>query len=328
MRRFLATAFLLVGGALAAQPALTVKLGTLAPEGSPWVDSLRRVAAEWERASGGSVQLKIYAGGIAGGEADMIRKLRIGQLQAAALTQLGLSLIEPDILTVSAPFLVRDDRELDRVLAATRPFYAGQFERRGYRLLTLAKAGWVHFFAREAVVIPADLKRLKLAVPDGDDQFVETWRRLGFNAFSLSINDLLTGLQAGLADACYAPLLAAASFQWFGAVRYMPSLAVAPVLGGVLLSDRAAEELPPELLPTLLESFLTLEESLNARMAALESEALVVMRKHGLIVVPVPPAAVVKWQELGSSGSRLMIGKSLSQASYDRIRGVLEEARR
>ena len=103
---------------------------------------------------------------------------------------------------------------------------------------------------------------------------MEIWRRLGFNAFSLSINDLLAGLQSGMADACYAPLLAAASFQWFGAVRYMPSLPVAPVLGGVLFSQAALAEVPADLLPALLEAFRGLERSLNARMAALEQEAL------------------------------------------------------
>jgi len=326
--RFLAAALLLALAAAGPLPALTVKIGTLAPEGSPWVDGLRQIAAEWARRSQGSVQLRIYAGGIVGEEADMRRKLRIGQLQAAALTQLGLGLLEPDLLPVSSPFLVRDERELDRVLEATRPYYAGQFQAKGYRLLVLAKAGWVHFFAREAIVVPADLKRLRLAVPDGDDELVGAWRRLGFNAFSLSINDLLTGLQAGLADACYAPLLAAASFQWFGSARYMPSLAVAPVLGGVLLSERTAASLPPDLLPPLLDCFHSLEEDLNRRMSALETEALQGMRRHGRSVIPVPPEAAAQWHELGARGSRLMIGSSLSQASYDRILAVLEDSRR
>jgi TRAP-type C4-dicarboxylate transport system substrate-binding protein len=324
----LPVAALLLAASLAPLSALTLKIATLAPEGSPWVEELRRTAGQWEEISGGQVRLKIYAGGIAGEEPDMVRLLRIGQLQGAALTQLGLQLLEPDILAISVPFLVRDERELDRLLAAARTHYAEPFARRGYRLAALPKAGWVHFFAREPVVWPADLRRLKLAVPGDDPQFVEIWRRLGFNAFSLSINDLLTGLQAGLADACYAPLLAAASFQWFGSARYMPSLAVAPVLGGILLSERALEQAPAELRPALLEAFAELERSLNRRMESLEAEALSAMQRHGLVVVPVPPEAAAEWRDLASGGSSLVIGKSFSLESFEWVRGILEEYRR
>ena len=67
---------------LAPAPALTIKLGSLAPAGSPWELGLKRVAAEWERISGGTVSVKIYSGGVAGDEPDMVRKIRIGTLNA------------------------------------------------------------------------------------------------------------------------------------------------------------------------------------------------------------------------------------------------------
>ncbi len=308
--------------------ALTLKIATLAPDGSPWVEALRQVAWQWDRVSAGRVRLKIYAGGVAGEEADMVRKLRIGQLQGAALTQLGLGLLEPDILTISIPFLVRDEGELDHLLEASRGRYAEQFAGRGYLLAALPKAGWVHFFARQPVVRPDDLRRLKLAVPGDDPLFVEIWRRLGFNAFSLSLNDLLAGLQAGMADACYSPLLAAASFQWFGAVRYMPSLPVAPVLGGVLLSQAAMEEVPAELRPALLGAFRELERNLDSRMVSLEKEALAAMQRHGLEVVPVPPEAAAEWRALGTGGGDLVIGRAISRGSYEWVRGILEAYRR
>jgi TRAP-type C4-dicarboxylate transport system substrate-binding protein len=322
------TAALLLAASLEPLSALTLKIATVAPDGSPWVEAMRRVAWQWEKISDGQVRLKIYAGGVAGEEADMVRKLRIGQLQGAALTQLGLGLLEPDILTISVPFLVRDEGELDHLLQASRDRYAGLFARRGYLLAALPKAGWVHFFARQPVVRPDDLRRLKLAVPGDDPLFVEIWRRLGFNAFSLSINDLLTGLQSGMADACYSPLLAAASFQWFGAVRYMPSLPVAPVLGGVLLSEAALEKMPAGMRPALLEAFQELERNLDSRMAALEQEALAAMQRHGLEVVPVPAGAAAQWRALGTGGSDLVIGRVISRESYEWVRGILEAYRR
>lgn len=319
--------FLLVAAAALPLPALTLKIGTLAPEGSPWVDSLRRLAAEWERLSGGSVKLKIYPGGIVGEEPDMVRKLRIGQLHGAALTQLGLGLLEPGILAISVPFLIQEDRELDYVLDRSRPYFGELLEQKGYRLVALSKGGWVHFFARQPIVYPAELRRLKLAVPAGDSDFVDSWQRMGFNAFSLPISDLLLGLQTGMADAFYAPLLAAASFQWFGAARYMPSVSVAPVIGGILIGSRYLERIPEQIRPALLEGFRRLERSLNDRMVALEAEALVAMKKHGLIIVPVAKAALNQWKQLGAGGAQMVIGRSFPVESYEQILGYLTEYR-
>ena len=66
--------------------AQSIKLATLAPEGSPWHNILRDMAEEWTRASSGKIRFRIYPGGVAGDEPDMVRKLRIGQIQAAVLT--------------------------------------------------------------------------------------------------------------------------------------------------------------------------------------------------------------------------------------------------
>ena len=106
LRRLIASAVLAAalhaGAAVAAAP---LKLASLAPEGSPWHDLLVDIAQGWKLASGGRIAVRIYAGGVAGDEADMIRKLRIGQLQLAALTSVGLSEIAPEIEALQIPMV-------------------------------------------------------------------------------------------------------------------------------------------------------------------------------------------------------------------------------
>src|SRR5690242_10819619 len=84
---------------LAAAPARAqssvVKLATLVPDGSVWHKVLRDMGDDWSKGTQGRVTLRIYAGGVAGDEPDMVRKMRIGQIQAAALTVAGLSDIDP-----------------------------------------------------------------------------------------------------------------------------------------------------------------------------------------------------------------------------------------
>ena len=80
--RALVLAFFLAAPAHAAP--VRIKLGTLAPQGSTWHQLLQEMAQKWSQTSNGQVELKIYAGGTQGNEGEMIRKISIGQLHAAA----------------------------------------------------------------------------------------------------------------------------------------------------------------------------------------------------------------------------------------------------
>ena len=112
-------AFLGLAAALAFAPhpaaAETIKLATLAPAGSPWHDALLDMGEAWKDLSGGRVTLKIYAGGVAGDESDMVRKMRIGQLQAATLSAGGLPDIAPEFRALQLPMMFRSYEELDYV---------------------------------------------------------------------------------------------------------------------------------------------------------------------------------------------------------------------
>ena len=83
--------------------ALTIKVGSIAPSGSPWDKALKKIAAEWKTISGGTIEMKIYPGGIVGTETDMIRKMRIGQIQAAIFTDMGMSYISPEVFSMGPP---------------------------------------------------------------------------------------------------------------------------------------------------------------------------------------------------------------------------------
>ena len=97
-------------------PALTIKLGSIAPLNSSWDLVLRGVAADWARISDGEVTLKIFSGGIAGNEADMIRKMRIGQLHASAMGAMNLSEVYPGVLALGTPMLIRTNQEMTEMI--------------------------------------------------------------------------------------------------------------------------------------------------------------------------------------------------------------------
>lgn len=304
MTRFLAFVFaaaILAAGvsAAAGRPAAaeTLKLGTLAPEGSPWYDAIRDIAASWESESSGDLEVRIYGGGVIGDEPDMVRKMRIGQLHAAALTGAGLSRIAPEIQALMIPLMLRSDEELNFVRDHLHDRLAGILAERGFVLLTWGDAGWVNFFAQEPVVHPDDLKPLRLFTWAGDDTVVEAYKNCGYNPVPLAATEIHTALQSGLINAFPTTPIAALSFQWFALAPHMTDLNWAPLVGAVVITASAWEHVPEARRQAFLAAARRAGKRLQARVRDLGENAIAVMQQHGLTVHHVPPEILEVWEE-------------------------------
>src|SRR5215475_12846988 len=129
--------------------AAEIKVATLAPKGSAWAKILEEGAKQTADKTGGRVQIKYFFSGSQGDERDVVRKMKLGQLDGAALTAVGIGLINPNVRVLELPFLFRSDKELDYV----RDKMAGEFEKElegaGYQLLAWGDVGWVHLFSNQ-----------------------------------------------------------------------------------------------------------------------------------------------------------------------------------
>jgi TRAP-type C4-dicarboxylate transport system substrate-binding protein len=321
------TASLLFLAVLAPAPALTIKLGSLAPDGSPWDTALKKLAVEWNRISGGQITLKIFPGGIAGDEPDMVRKIRIDQLQAAAISGIGLQQIANDILTLQLPLLIRTDEEFAYVLEKMRPTFDRLLEEKGFTALAWLLAGWATFFAREPVIWPEDLMKQKLQVDDASPEMTQAWKKMGFHVVPLPTTVVMSALQSGMVEAFTLTPLTAAAMQWFALAPNMAGLRWAPMVGGIIVSNRTWQRVPDALKPELLAAIRAVLADLEQESRALEARALEVMKDNGLVVHPLPPAAEEEWRRVVESGFSLIAGKSFSQEVYAEIRSHLAEYR-
>ena len=316
---------------LSAAPAhaLVVKLGTVAPEGSPWHDAMLETAQKWKEISKGKVTVRIYAGGVAGDETDMLRKIRIGQLHATALTSSTLVDIVPDIEAITLPMLIETDGELDYVIEKLGPEFEARLAEKGFKVLNWSSAGWVHFFSKEPVTTPADMKKQKLFFWGSDTLYVELLKKWGFNPIPLAITDLLPSLQTGLVDAFPAPPAAALAFQWFALAPNMTDFRWQPLPGTTVISVKQWDKIPADLRPSLEEAAREVGKRLQARIRKLEIEAIKVMKEHGLVVHKVPPAVEEEWKTLvREEGYPVFVGSRISPEMFDKVRKVLEEYRR
>ncbi len=318
---------ILSAGVLININAVTIKLGSIAPSGSPWDTALNRVAADWRRISGGRVILKIYSGGIVGDEANMLRNIRIGQLDAAALSTIGLNRISPDLLTLCLPFLYQSNEEVLYVLDKMRSEFEGLVEDKGFKMMGWSLSGWIKFFSINPVVYPADLQKQKLAVTKGDAVLQQAWKEMGFQVLPVDTMDLMSALQSRMIDAFYAPPIAAAAYQWFGLAKNMCSFPVSPLITGFVIGDRAWRKIPASLREELI---LAVEDSLGPlsdEIDVLDEKAIEIMTDNGLSINHTTNEANDLWASILTEGSAALIGKSISEEIFEKAQMHLRDFR-
>src|SRR5437868_12100095 len=121
----------------------TLKFATLAPEGSSWMKTMTALNDELQQKTGGAVKFKFYPGGVSGDEKDVVKKVRIGQLQAAGFTGVGLGEIAPPVRILDAPWLIHNDKEVDFLYKTFDKDFNASIEKGGYVLLGWTELGYV-----------------------------------------------------------------------------------------------------------------------------------------------------------------------------------------
>lgn len=288
-------AFLLLAPAASARTVL--KMATLVPDGSVWDKILKDMGAEWEEATDGEVTLRLYSGGAAGDEPDVVRKMRYGQLHGAVLSVAGLTLLDKGFEIFEIPMFFESYEELFHVLEALRPELEKRLDASGYVLLNYGQGGWVHFFSKQPINTTDDLRQQKLFVWAGNDPMVQLWKQNGFQPVPLAATDILTGLQTGMIDAFPTTPLAALAFQWFRQTPHMQGLGLAPLVGATVMTKKAWGRLSPEVQKKILATTGETEKRLNAEIPDQDQRAVEQMSQRGLTVTKVSPEVEAAWRK-------------------------------
>ena len=323
-------ASLLVIGALTLAPAaqaVTIKVATLAPEGSTWHKALREVGEEWKTITNGEVELKIYAGGVVGNETVMLRKMRIGQLHGGAITNLGLLEIDPSAQVINTPMLIRSYDELDYVVERMAPEFERRVEEKGFKILSWGDAGWVHLFSKEALTDPDDVGRLKIFAWEGDPAAVEMYRKGGFKPVVVAATDVLPSLQSGLLDSFPSTPLAALAMQWFGLAPNMLDVPWAPLQGCTILTEDAWNAIPEQYHEALIESARRNGEETKDEIRRQDRKAIEVMKKYGLVVNEVDEATKQEWIKNAESVYPIVREKMVPSEIFDQTKALVDEYR-
>ncbi len=322
--------FLLIFNQVAAgsEKIVQIKMATLAPEGSSWMKTFNTLNTEVMKKTENKLQFRIYPGGVLGDEMDMLRKLKIGQIQGVALTSAGLSTLFKEMDVLQVPFLFQTYEEVDAVLKNMDSFFRKGFEDNGYVFLGWSEAGFVYLMSTLPISSVADLKKAKVWIWEDSPMSKAIFDEAGVKAIPLTVPDVLVGLQTGLVDVVYAPPTGAISLQWFTKIKYFTNFPLVYLAGGIVVKKDIFKQIPQPSQNFMLESF---QQHLNQLRVVTRNEnrdAVKIMVKNGVKIITPPKDQIDEYNRLSNKAMDQISGKTFSKKVLGEITSFLESYRR
>ena len=272
-----------------------LRIATVAPAGSSFHKRLQALGNEWSKGPGG-VSMNIYAG-TQGGEPQIVRRMRVGQIQGAMLTSVGLGQIDRSVTALQyLPLLFRDWDDVDAVREKLRPELEARLLKAGYIVLFWGDGGWVRYFSKKPITKIGDLKSMRVYTSSGDPATVDIFKNF-YTPVVLEPDQILLGLRNGMIDALPVPPLLANFSQVATYAPYMLDLHWAPVTGALVITERAWNQLDPKAQAWLRESSEKAGAEFRSASRAEDDQTIQAMKdKQGLKVTTLSPEAEREWR--------------------------------
>ncbi len=314
----------LSAGRVDAGPQYMIKFATVAPEGSTWIKHMKALDKKLRTKSNGKLGFRIYAGGIAGDELDVLKKIRIGQIHCTGFSGVGFGQILPAVRIMDIPFLFNNYEETDMVHQELRPVFDDQFRKKGFELLAWAEVGNVYLFSKKPIKSIKDISGLKIWAWTGDPIAKETFVSMGVNPIPLAITDVTTALNTGMIDTIYAPPLGALALQWYTSMNYMLDLPIVHSTGAILISGKYFKKMPKDLSTLLSKETEKAMKELTLELRKQNKEAIKIIQDSGVTIIPAPEGKELEEiRNIHDKVSKKLTGEIYSKELLNKVNELL-----
>lgn len=309
-----------------AMAQVTLKLATLAPDGSIWMQAINDAKDEIEVATGGAVKLKIYPGGIMGSEKDVLFKIRTGQLQGGGFMGYAIGIICPDAAAVMFPMVFRNYEEVDQTFAKFQSYLDEHVRKNGYEALGWTEVGFSYAYSTKPI---ASLEALRATKVWGLDSpmLLELFKAGQISSIPANVTDVLPALQTGALETVFGPPTAAVAVQWQTKVRYYNTMQLAYSIGGIFVSQAAWKKVPAQHQDVVKAIFQKYCAQLNPKVRKSDLDALAFLQSQGVTAVDAPPETRAQFEQLATTVREKVTGSVFSAEAWNQLEKFLQESR-
>jgi len=311
------------------QKEVTIKIATLAPRGSGTADLLDELNKEMKTLTDNRVKFKIYYGGVHGDAKNVLNKMKVKQLQGAMLAGYGLAQIVPKVQVTGLPYLFRNYGEVEYVRGKLNEQMEQAFIDEGFVMLGWYDIGFVHSFTKVPVTSLDIARQQKFWAPEGDRLALAAYTSLGISPVALSVTDVLTSLSTRLIDAASAPPIAAVAFRWHTKFQYMTEYPSSNVIGGLVITKSAWDEITPENQKKILPLTREYGKKISEHYKQQNAQSIQVIKGSGINIVRVKDAEDYKKfiSDTTTKTMNALVGEMYSQELLDQTLAYLAEYR-
>jgi TRAP-type transport system periplasmic protein len=308
---------------LSLQAVTTLKLAVLVPEDTTWGDSLKKLSQEVSKVSNGQVQFKIYYGGVAGDEPDVLRKIRVGQMNGGIFTAKILGDIQGDVRVMEIPFSFYDKREKAwETLTQLAPQFNQALEKKGFVNLGFYEVGQIYVVSTKKVANLEALKGLKIWAWEGDALVKAMIESMGLVSVPLSITDVLSSLSTGIIDSAYASPLAMLALQWHTKIKYLVDFPVAYSVGSLLINQKDWNKISPEIQAKIKQTAQGFIVEANKSTVKENEMAREQLKKLGVEFISFPQKDYDHTASMRSEVVKKLTGKLFSENVYQQFEKI------
>jgi TRAP-type C4-dicarboxylate transport system substrate-binding protein len=255
----------------------------------------------------------------------MVRKLLVGQLQAVAVTNVGLHDVIPEPEAFSTPLLFRDEAEVQCALGHVRDRLESALEARGLVAVQWSRVGTASLFCTKPFQTPEEMGQARVFAWEGDPGMVKAWRSAGLRPVVLSSTDLLAALTTGMVDCVSSVPLYMLTTRAFEKARHLVDLPIGPIIGATIVRKEVWERIPPDVRPRLVQIAREEGAKVDAEIRRLNANAVEAMKGQGLSVDPVDPVA---WRAVMEKTWAVIRGEVVPAEFFDVLLGARDACRR
>ena len=315
--------------AAGAERGITLKVAMVAPKGSIYHRVVQEMGEKWRAAEGSGAQFIVYTDSAQGPEAETVRRMRVGQLNASMVSIVGLSEIDESVSALQKiPLMFRSWDEVDYVRERLRGDLEAKLRAKGFVVLFWGEGGWVQFFSKAPLKTPEEYKTAKIFAWAGDNAQVDLMKNLGYRPVVLELSDILPSLQTGMIDTVPAAPLWALVGQFDRTAPHMLRINWVPIVGAVVMTVKSLEAMSPAGRTALMEAAAQAGETLRAHRNVRDDEIIQALEKRGLKVTHPTPELERAWQDLARRAWPQVRGTMVPAETFDRVERLLAEYRR
>lgn len=268
----------------------------------------------------GQVQTRVYWGGAAGGETDVLRKMRTGQIDGTPLSLDVLSAFVRECLVLQTPGLFRNYKQVDAVRKELTPQFEEEAYKNGYKILVWGDVGRLRIFSKNKITRVGDFKKLRPWLYPESEMLKEFYKQIGATGVPLDIAEVYGGMQTGMIDTFWGTAVLSAALQWAKTANFISSQGLGFISGAVVFRRGAWDPLPD----TGKKAFQAIIEERSAEaqqdIREMDDKAYKRLTERGL--KPIDAEDEAEWWAAGKALRRRLVGRIYTQALVDRAESI------